>query len=370
MLLPRCANAASAPIALATDLFSRARAADRPGVPPKLTDRWAVVDAPRVAMALPAAAVCLDAARQHAPLDAELLEMQRYATLRSAQLSDELSRAFDSPPCVPSWQPVSSHLLSSPSATGQHSSGPAEAEAPADASVPVGASVELVVAGMARNEALSMPTEAPAAAEPPLPPGWEVRTDVESGRRFYVDLVGRTTSWSRPAPLASPPGVGVGPRSVVAVTAVPAVPVVPVAAVEEGGPPVAALEEGSSPPKGSMEEGGSLREGSEEGSCLPRGWEARIEPSSGLTFYVDLIGKTTSWDPPSTAGTGTGTAASSAAAPAAASAAVSIPLHVGDVLDGEDAPQSAVRTEARIVTPPVEPEPPQLVEEGTTRTLR
>lgn len=42
-----------------------------------------------------------------------------------------------------------------------------------------------------------------AVAEEPLPPGWEMRTDVY-GRRYYVDHNTRSTSWERPQPL--PPG--------------------------------------------------------------------------------------------------------------------------------------------------------------------
>ena len=41
-------------------------------------------------------------------------------------------------------------------------------------------------------------TPSPAAtAEPPLPPGWEKRTD-GSGRAFYVDHNTKRTSWERP----------------------------------------------------------------------------------------------------------------------------------------------------------------------------
>ena len=42
-------------------------------------------------------------------------------------------------------------------------------------------------------------TRVPSAPEP-LPRGWEERFDPSSGRRFYIDFVNQTTSWTRPAP--------------------------------------------------------------------------------------------------------------------------------------------------------------------------
>ena len=41
---------------------------------------------------------------------------------------------------------------------------------------------------------------APAPAEEPLPPGWEMRYD-QYGRRYYVDHNTRSTTWERPQPL-------------------------------------------------------------------------------------------------------------------------------------------------------------------------
>jgi hypothetical protein len=33
-------------------------------------------------------------------------------------------------------------------------------------------------------------------------------------------------------------------------------------------------------------------------SKLPLGWEARVDPRTGQTFYIDHINKATSWSPP------------------------------------------------------------------------
>ena len=43
----------------------------------------------------------------------------------------------------------------------------------------------------------------------PLPPGWEERFDPASGRKFYVDYVNKTTSWTRPT--AAPSGASAVP---------------------------------------------------------------------------------------------------------------------------------------------------------------
>ncbi|KAL1519633.1 hypothetical protein AB1Y20_023144 [Prymnesium parvum] len=49
-------------------------------------------------------------------------------------------------------------------------------------------------------------TRAPSARlEEPLPEGWEQRFDPTSGRKFYVDFVHQTTSWTRPTAQAQTP---------------------------------------------------------------------------------------------------------------------------------------------------------------------
>ena len=88
---------------LASDLYKRARASDKPEVTqPSPSQRWTVVEAPRVAQAYHASAVLIDALRQFdgSPTK-EDDQMQALAHQRSQQLSAQLSRALATPPCVP-----------------------------------------------------------------------------------------------------------------------------------------------------------------------------------------------------------------------------------------------------------------------------
>ena len=73
-----------------------------------------------------------------------------------------------------------------------------------------------VIAGLRPAAAQATRTAQPAAQEPddaplqtrshsfgaPLPPGWEERFDPSSGRKFYVDYVNKSTSWTRPTAAA------------------------------------------------------------------------------------------------------------------------------------------------------------------------
>ena len=101
-------------------------------------------------------------------------------------------------------------------------------------------------------------------------PGWESRIDPASGRRFYVNLVERTTTWDPPVPVAAP----------------------------------------------------------QSNTHLPSGWEARVDPQSGRTFYVNLHDKTTSWTRPTVGASSEQhgvTATSSAATDESPAAALAFP---------------------------------------------
>ena len=94
--------------ALAIDLYNRAQASDKPDVShPHPSQKWTIVEAPRVAQAFHASAVLFDALRQFEPtLPPKLEQMQAAAHRRSQQLAAQLSRALTSPPCVPpEWRP-------------------------------------------------------------------------------------------------------------------------------------------------------------------------------------------------------------------------------------------------------------------------
>ncbi|EOD24894.1 Vps20-associated 1-like protein B [Emiliania huxleyi CCMP1516] len=70
----------------AIDLSNRARSADKPEVSiPNPSQRWTIVDAPKVAQAYHASAVVLDSLRQFAPLAPDLAQRQQSAHKRSQQ---------------------------------------------------------------------------------------------------------------------------------------------------------------------------------------------------------------------------------------------------------------------------------------------
>ena len=78
--------------ALAIDIYERARKLDRPDTAPTPRDRWAVLEAPRIAQGLHASAVLLDALTQHGPLSATELAVLRAAHQRSQVPSRRLCR--------------------------------------------------------------------------------------------------------------------------------------------------------------------------------------------------------------------------------------------------------------------------------------
>lgn len=83
---------------------------------------------------------------------------------------------------------------------------------------------------------------------PPLPEGWVERVDAKTGRTFYANLIGRTTTWVRP-------------------DAAVLKPIVP-----------ANLDD-------------------VDWGTLPPGW-ARAEDSAGDTYYINHLERTTSWESP------------------------------------------------------------------------
>eukprot|EP01105_Mastigella_eilhardi_P022529 TRINITY_DN5553_c0_g1_i2.p1 TRINITY_DN5553_c0_g1~~TRINITY_DN5553_c0_g1_i2.p1 ORF type:complete len:398 (+),score=113.06 TRINITY_DN5553_c0_g1_i2:120-1313(+) len=104
------------------------------------------------------------------------------------------------------------------------------------------------------------------AQQPPqvaaLPPGWVERTDPNSGRAYYANLVTRESRWDRPTATAATPPV----------VAAAAAPIAVVAAAQIA--PATAL-----PP-------------------LPCGWEERLDRNSGRTYYVHLPSRKSQWERP------------------------------------------------------------------------
>eukprot|EP00727_Mastigamoeba_balamuthi_P008327 m51a1_g4116 putative ras-related c3 botulinum toxin substrate 1 (rho small gtp binding protein rac1) (551) ;mRNA; r:143779-146302 len=88
-----------------------------------------------------------------------------------------------------------------------------------------------------------------------LPPNWEERTDPNTGRIYYVNVVERTSQWNRPE----------GPKK-------------PRPQVVNIPPPSTA------PPR------------KEDG--LPPNWEERTDPGSGRIYYVNVVDRTSQWERP------------------------------------------------------------------------
>jgi len=91
----------------ALDLYERARAVDQPKSFPSASTQWGVVEAPKIARGLHAAAVILDGLKLWGALPAEVQPFQTAAFRRSQQLGQQIHNAFKSASPVPlEWAPV------------------------------------------------------------------------------------------------------------------------------------------------------------------------------------------------------------------------------------------------------------------------
>ncbi|XP_020796987.1 E3 ubiquitin-protein ligase NEDD4-like isoform X2 [Boleophthalmus pectinirostris] len=116
---------------------------------------------------------------------------------------------------------------------------------------------------------------APLPISTGLPAGWEEKRD-NKGRRYYVNHLSRTTTWTRPvvqrAPEASSPQRTAGlPQN-------PGTSQAPVSVEESPQPAI-----GPEP--------------TQESGSLPAGWEVRSAPN-GRPFFIDHNTKTTTWEDP------------------------------------------------------------------------
>ncbi|KAG5482042.1 hypothetical protein LSCM1_05757 [Leishmania martiniquensis] len=102
-----------------------------------------------------------------------------------------------------------------------------------------------------------------------LPGGWEERTDPVTKRTFYIDHKSKKTTWERPQSSVA------DPLSVASV---------------------------------------SSHVSGDGAMALPPPWEARVDPGTGRTFYVNHATKTTSWEPPTVASSGASSVASTSLA--------------------------------------------------------
>jgi len=129
-----------------------------------------------------------------------------------------------------------------------------------------------------------------------LPPGWEVSFN-EEGRVFYVDHNNKTTHWD-------PPGKQPSATNIFAQQQ-PGIknPVVnPVQqqnftnAQPQVNPPPQLMV--NPPPQLMFNTPSQVMLNPQLGLTLPLGWEVKIDPVSGRSFYVDHNTQTTHWNPP------------------------------------------------------------------------
>ena len=217
LLMPSNKDILEALRSLAVDLIHKARANDQPKTEPSTSDEWSNRYAAQVAKAFHAAAVLIDAMRLHTALSPDLKEAQMYALLRSVELAAKLARNLFMEPCIDlDWKPASASLLPTPPPSplppsaseraAQAKVPAAAAQQPAQAAQPV-QPAEAVRPGASATSTPAGDSDAPVfrpipSPDAPLPTGWEERTDPKTGRKFYVNLVDKTTSWRRPADAA------------------------------------------------------------------------------------------------------------------------------------------------------------------------
>jgi hypothetical protein len=305
---------------MALDLFAKATTADKPDAYPNAGNQWSVLEAPKVAKCFHACAVVFDALRLHAALSADEARDQAYAATRSQVLSTQLGRALKlSTGIPPMWKPIPqgllpSHELRAVSETTQGASGGGASGGGASgggarlptvsatehtpSAVEPAAGASELAAEHAAERAAEAAAEA-AADSAACPVGWERRKDPASGRFYYIDHVNKITSWTPPADDAAPAGslpsatltspaasptraaVALAAAELPAETALPAVglPAVGLPAVELPAVELPAVELPAAVP-------------------LPPGWEKRTDPTTGKTFFVNLLTKNTSWTLP------------------------------------------------------------------------
>ena len=259
--------------ALALDLFDRARASDNVDGYPSATATWTITDAPKVARAYHASAVCFDALRFLHELRADDTVKQQSAHLRSKKLAMQLHAVCRTrEPCIPiSWQPLPLGLFPTP---------PPAAAPPAAAPPPAGPPPHATTLSSAPPPPPSPSPYAPLLPVPPSKTPSSPALPPAASEAVQETMAAAVEGQMQPRANAKPAGggtlEGATPQaahgSVASACGACAQMPVPIAAA------ASAAQEG-----------------------LPAGWERRYDNASGRHFYIDLIGKRTSWTPPSQA---------------------------------------------------------------------
>jgi len=257
--------------ALAYDIYERARALDKPNAFPNATDRWAVVDAPRIAQGLHASAVLLDALSQHGALSPIEMQLLRAAHSRSQVLSAQLCRALKMAPVVPQWQPVA-----------RAAPVPTLAEAGVEAPKPASAADDLPDPPTQSPSSMAQASVALASDGRTVCLTTEVLQDATAPPAHEVPAHARPAN---PFPEEVQLHSGAGSAAAVAAAAAEPTVATPDVAAPEGAPGP------GSPPRAPLPRVRSL----------PPGWEARLDQASGRTYYVDYVNKATRWELPTAA---------------------------------------------------------------------
>jgi len=158
----------------------------------------------------------------------------------------------------------------------------------------------------AREEAAAQQAAAAAAAaaraqveDDSLPPGWEERTDPNSGRTYYANLITRKSQWERPVKTPDP-ATQQTPQAAAQQTSQAAQQQATVSAAQQAQQTQTATQQQTTSTAATQASNPSSAQCSGELKeyKLPPNWEERTDPLTGRTYYVNLIARTSQWERP------------------------------------------------------------------------
>jgi len=150
----------------------------------------------------------------------------------------------------------------------------------------------------AAAEAAAAQAAAATPADNDLPPGWEERTDPNTGRVYYANLVTRKSQWERPVKTpdtaAAPPAAAQQPAAAAQQQAAAAA----AAAQQQAAADAAAAQAAQAQQQRQQESAAATPAADANKSKLPPNWEERTDPNTGRVYYVNLIARTSQWERP------------------------------------------------------------------------